>query len=105
MKDWFNPKLVYNIQVFLSFTNFYWQFIQGFSKIAASLTSILKITWLPDKSRLEVGNNNGEVIRFGISDNSSMKLAKKSRKSKSQKLSKSQKMPKSKKLSKSGNLP
>ena len=32
-----------DIQVFISFANFYWYFIQGFSKIAAALTSILKM--------------------------------------------------------------
>ena len=32
VKDWLKPKLVCNIQVFLGFANFYWQFIQGFSK-------------------------------------------------------------------------
>ena len=33
-------------QVFLGFANFYWRFIQGFSKIARPLTSILQTTRL-----------------------------------------------------------
>ena len=67
VKDWLEPKLVYNIQVFLGFTNFYRQFIQSFSKIAASLTSMLKITWSSNKpasgkknhSRLAFSKNDG----------------------------------------------
>ena len=35
VKDWAEPKSVCNIQVFLGFANFYWQFIQGFNRIAA----------------------------------------------------------------------
>ena len=66
IKDWSEFKSVDNIQVFLGFANFYWQFIQGFSKIAAPLTSILKITGLPDEpvpnrndgSRLAFNRNN-----------------------------------------------
>ena len=44
VKLWPEPKSVRDIQVFLRFANFYWQFIQGFSRIAASLTSMLKTT-------------------------------------------------------------
>ncbi len=38
------PQSVYDIQVFLGFSNFYWQFIQRFSRLAGLLTSILKMT-------------------------------------------------------------
>ena len=44
VKKWSEPKLIWDIQVLLGFANFYWQFIQGFSKIAASLTLMLKTT-------------------------------------------------------------
>ena len=44
VKEWPEPKSVWDIQVFLGFANFYRQFIQGFSKIAAPLTSMLKTT-------------------------------------------------------------
>ena len=44
VRKWLKPKSVRDIQVFLGFANFYRQFLQGFSKIAASLTSILKTT-------------------------------------------------------------
>ena len=44
VRKWPKPKLVRNIQVFLGFANFYQQFIQEFSKIAAPFTSILKTT-------------------------------------------------------------
>ena len=42
VKYWFEPKLVRDIQVFLRFANFYWQFIQGFSCITIPLNSMLK---------------------------------------------------------------
>ena len=41
------PKFIYDIQVFFSFANFYCCFIQGFSRIAAPLTSMLKISPIP----------------------------------------------------------
>ena len=49
VKDWLEPKSVRDIQVFLSFANFYQWFIQSFNRITASLTSMLKTTGLPDK--------------------------------------------------------
>ena len=130
VKDWPEPNSVCNIQVFLSFANFYWQFIQGFSRIAASFTSILKMTRSSDKpapsknngsrsasnknnnSKPAFGKNNGnnEINKFGVDRNGvehtkkSEKLSK-SGKLKSKKMSKSQNLAKSgKKLSKSGNL-
>ena len=42
VKQWLEPKLVRDIQVFLGFTNFYQQFIQNFCCIAISLISMLK---------------------------------------------------------------
>ena len=42
MKNWPESKSLRDIQVFLSFANFYQHFIQGFSKIAGPLTSILR---------------------------------------------------------------
>ena len=108
IKDWPDPKSVRNIQVFLGFANFYWQFIQGFNRIAAPLTSMLKTTRLPDKlspsknngsrsalsrhnnSRPASGRNDGnnEVDGFGINRNS-VEHTKKSGKSKSKKTFKS----------------
>ena len=118
VKDWPEPKSVRNIQVFLGFANFYWQFIQGFSRIAVLLTSMLKTTGSPNKPALSKNNGNrsassrnnnskpasgrnngdGEADGLGVGENG-VEYAKKSEKtSKSRKLSKS-----GKKLSKSGN--
>ena len=119
VKDWPEPKSLCNIQVFLGFANFYWRFIQGFGRIAALLTSILKTTGSPNEpassknngSRLAVSKNddskpasgrndgNGEVDGF---DGDNVEHAKKSRKSKNKNLAKSQKLAKSRKLPKSG---
>ena len=61
VKEWPKPKLVRDIQVFLGFANFYRQFIQGFNRIAAPLTLMLKTAALPKKSiSEEIGN--GEVV-------------------------------------------
>ena len=113
IKDWPELKSVRNIQVFLGFANFYRRFIQGFSRIAAPLTSMLKTTESPDEpapsrnddSRPASGRNDGdgEVDGFGVGGNG-VEHAKKSGKSKSEKTSKSRNSAKSgKKLSKSGN--
>ena len=91
IKDWPKLKSVHHIQVFLGFANFYWQFITGFSKIVASLTTIIKITKSPDKLELEIRNDNNEDVEFGVSDSGSVELTKKSRKLIDQKLFKSQK--------------
>ena len=130
VKDWSEPKSVCNISVFLGFANFYQRFIQGFSKIAALFTSILKTTQSLGKpisnrnngsrSAFNRNNNNklaswkkdgnSEMDRLNIDGNGvehtkkSGKLSK-SEKSKSEKTSKSQNLAKLRKeLSKSGNL-
>ena len=119
VRKWPEPKSVQDIQVFLGFANFYWRFIQGFSRIGALLISMLKTTNEPapnknnssrsafsrnDDNRLasEMNKGNGEVDRIG----GGMKHAKKSGKLKGQKMSKSRKSAKSRKSSsKSGNSP
>ena len=44
VKTWPEPKSIRDIQVFLRFANFYWYFIERFSKIVAPLKSMLKTT-------------------------------------------------------------
>ena len=44
VKNWLELKSIRNIQVFLGFANFYYCFIQGFSKIAAPLISMLRMS-------------------------------------------------------------
>ena len=68
VKDWSKPKSVRNIQVFLGFANFYWRFIQGFSKIAALLTSMLKTIGSSDKPAPSKNNNSRSTS--GRNDNS-----------------------------------
>ena len=58
VKDWPEPKSVRNIKVFLGFANFYQQFIQGFSRIAAPLTSMLKSTKSSDPLALSKKKGN-----------------------------------------------
>ena len=111
VRKWPEPKSVQNIQVFLDFANFYRQFIQGFSRIAAPLTLILKTTAPPERLTLEeVSDGEGGD---SIDDVGGVEDTKKSEKSKGQKTSKSWKSSKSgkfkgkksKKPSKSGNSP
>ena len=114
IKDWPKPKSVRNIQVFLGFANFYWRFIQNFSKIAAPFTSMLKTIGSLDepassrnngnKSASSRNNNsrpafekndgNNKVNGYGINRNG-MEHAKKSRKLSKLGKSKSEKMFKS----------
>ena len=42
--DWSKLQSIYNIQVFLRFANFYWQFIQEFNRPATLFIFILKTT-------------------------------------------------------------
>ena len=92
MKDWFEPNSICNIQVFLSFANFYQQLIQSFNKIAALFIYILKTTGSPNV--LASGKNSVEdvIIRFSNNDE---KPVKKPGKLREKKLSKSQKLAKS----------
>ena len=65
--DWPEPQSVRNIQVFLGFANFYQQFIQGFSRLAAPLTSILKKTLAVSPiASVEVENRNSEKGGQGV---------------------------------------
>ena len=106
IKKWPESKSVRDIQVFLGFANFYRQFIQGFSKIAAPLISMLKTTV---SSQVLVANEvlaADEINGIKGGDKSIEKcgkLSKTKKLSKFQKLSKSRKS-KSEKTSKSQNL-
>ena len=74
IKPWFEPKSVRDIQLFIRFANFYWQFIQGFSQITVPLTSLLKTTKSigleaePKLTKARVGSNiivgSGEVSNY-----------------------------------------
>ena len=57
VKDWPEPQLVRNIQVFLGFANFYRRFIRNFSRITAPLTSMLRTT---DKEALSTQATENE---------------------------------------------
>ena len=64
VKQWPEPQSVRDIQVFLGFANFYRQFIQGFSRIAAPLTSMMKTSGSTKfltrsgKGKVKVGSDN-----------------------------------------------
>ena len=66
VRNWPEPKSIRDIQVFLGFANFYQRFIQGFSKIAGSLTLMLRTTRSAKNSSsliaedVEVGSTGGD---------------------------------------------
>ena len=64
VEKWPEPESVQGIQVFLKFANFYRRFIQGFSRIAAPLTLILKTT-----GSTECLTQSGESV-VGVGDDS-----------------------------------
>ena len=74
VKAWPKPKSVQDIQVFIGFANFYQRFIQGFSKIAALLTSMLKTSPQPAGALLATVVDDSEVV--GSSGGNEGKLAK-----------------------------
>ena len=63
VKNWLKPKSVQNIQIFIGFANFYQRFIQGFSRIAVPLTSMLKTTESSNLALKELGAD--KVVRGG----------------------------------------
>ena len=66
VKNWPKPMSVREIQMFIGFANFYRRFIRGFSRIAASLTSMLKTTGSSEESApraFKAGND--EVVGGG----------------------------------------
>ena len=98
VRNWPEPKSVKDIQVFLGFANFYCCFIQGFSKIAGPITSILR-TSSPSENSLNKIVEDDKVV--GGSNNSGQNLAK-SKKSKNHRISaKSRKLNHQPKSSKS----
>ena len=74
LKAWPKPKSVQNIQLFIGFTNFYWHFIEGFNKITAPLTLILKTSLQLANALLATGLDNIEVV--GSSGRNDRKSAK-----------------------------
>ena len=62
VKAWPEPKSIRDIQVFIGFANFYLRFIQGFSKIAAPLTSMLKTSPQPAGALPATTVDDSEVI-------------------------------------------
>ena len=67
VKNWLEPKLVRDIQVFLGFTNFYQRFIHGFSKIARPVTLMLRTTRSAENSSLLMAKDT-EVDSIGSGD-------------------------------------
>ena len=107
VREWPEPKSVWDIQVFLGFANFYQQFIQSFSKIVVPLTSMLKTTvslQMLAANEMFVANEVGGVESSGKLIGKCGKLSKTGKSSKSEK-SKGKKSAKSKNPSKSGNSP
>ena len=65
IKNWPEPTSVRDIQVFISFANFYRRFIQGFSRIAAPLASILKTTGSSKLAPKTFKAGNNKVVGGG----------------------------------------
>lgn len=67
LKTWPKLKLINDIQVFLSFANFYRRFIKSCNKIAALLTSMSKTSLRPITSTVRKFNKicGGELVVVG----------------------------------------
>lgn len=72
IEAWPEPKSIRDIQVSIGFANFYRRFIQGFSKIATPLTSMLK-TSLATSTQPQMLMVNDETIGGGKSNEKSNK--------------------------------
>jgi hypothetical protein len=56
MRDWERPKSLRDVQLFIAFVNFYWRFIEGFSKITKPLSDSTKRSpqdwkWIEDMTK------------------------------------------------------
>ncbi len=76
VRDWPEPQSVRVIQVFLGFANFYRRFIQGFSRLAAPLISMLKTTSTVGPAK----NPEQSSQEIQVEDQGEKRLAQKSRK-------------------------
>ncbi len=61
VRDWPEPQSVRDIQVFLGFAKFYRRFIQGFSRLATTLTSMLKTTSAAGPANPEQGGQRVQM--------------------------------------------
>ena len=66
VKNWPEPKLLRDIQVFLNFANFYRRFIQNFSKIARPLTSMLRASSTQSAKNLSSLVDMAEDAEVGV---------------------------------------
>ena len=83
IRNWPKQTSVQDLQVFIGFANFYWRFIQGFSRIAAPLTSMLKTTRSSD-SAPKLGADVDAVVGGGSkADDRNLSKSKKSKNAKS----------------------
>ncbi len=95
VRDWPEPQSVRDIQVFLGFASIYQRFIQGFSRLAALLTSMLKTT--SAVGPVENPEQSGQGIQ--VEDQGEKEPAQKSRNGqKGQKTAKSKKWIQAKKV-------
>ena len=60
IENWLILKSFYEVQIFLEFANFYWQFINAYSWIASSLISLLKESKNRKKTKSFLWFNNAE---------------------------------------------
>ena len=80
VKNWPKSKLVWNIQVFISFIDFYWQFIQSFNRIMAPLTWILKtnrssdLTQRDDDNQVDRGSSNDRSLSKSMLKNAKSRI-------------------------------
>ena len=62
VKTWPKLKSIQDIQIFIGFANFYWHFIQGFSKIAVPFTLMLKTSSQPASALPAIGVDISKVV-------------------------------------------
>ena len=88
VENWPEPTSVRDIQVFISFANFYRRFICGFSRIAAPLTSMLKTTGSSEVLAPKVFRADDDEVVGGVGGrrvDETVKNLSKSKKSKNEK--------------------
>ena len=85
VKNWPKPMSVRDIQVFIGVADFYRRFIQGFSRIAALVTSMLKTIGSSDLALKVFKADGNKVVGVNGRVNETVKDSSKSKKSKNKK--------------------
>ena len=81
VENWLKLMSIRDIQVFIGFANFYWYFIQGFSRIVTLLILWLKAIGLPNLVLKAFNADDNKIVKVGDKANKTVINLSKNKKS------------------------